>query len=183
MRNLIADLGAIAGQAQVLADPADLSAYTTDWMRRYTGTARCAVRPGSTSEVAAIVRTCANAGVPIVPQGGNTGLVGGSVPPAVQLGEAPVIISTLRLTGLEPVDLVAGEVIAGAGVTIERLHEHAAAAGLRYGVDLASRGSATVGGTIATNAGGIHTIRYGPTRAQVSAVRSEERRVGKECLE
>jgi FAD/FMN-containing dehydrogenase len=167
MRNLIADLAAISGQSHVLAEPDDLAGYTTDWMRRYVGVARCVVRPGSTEEVAEVVKICARVGVPMVPQGGNTGLVGGSVPASGPPGEAPVIVSTARLTTLESVDQVAAEVTAGAGVTIARLHDHAATAGLRYGVDLASRGSATVGGTIATNAGGIHTIRYGPTRAQV----------------
>ncbi len=170
MRNLITDLAAIAGQAHVLTEPAELAGYTTDWMRRYTGTARCVVRPGSTGEVAEVVRACARLGVPMVPQGGNTGLVGGSVPGGESRDEGPVIVSTGRLTALGPVDFAAAEVTAGAGVTIARLEARAAGAGLRYGVDLASRGSATVGGTIATNAGGIHTVRYGPTRAQVVGV-------------
>ncbi len=166
MRNLTADLAAIAGSAHVLTEPDVVAGYATDWTRRYRGRASCVVRPGSTAEVAGVLRVCAGLGVPVVPQGGNTGLVGGSVPDAAG-PQAPVILSTARLTDLEPVDVVAGQVVAGAGVTIARLDTHAAAAGLRYGIDLASRDSATVGGTIATNAGGIHTIRYGPTRAQV----------------
>lgn len=170
MRNLIADLTAIAGQAHVLTEPAEVAGYTTDWMRRYTGTARCVVRPGSTGEVAEVVGACARFGVPMVPQGGNTGLVGGSVPGGESRDEWPVIVSTGRLSDLGPVDLAAAEVTAGAGVTIARLEAHATEAGLRYGVDLASRGSATVGGTIATNAGGIYAVRFGPTRAQVVGV-------------
>ncbi len=166
MRNLISDLAAIAGPAHVLTAPDAMASYVTDWSRRYSGTAACVVRPGSAGEVADVVRTCARFGAAIIPQGGNTGLVGGSVPPA-GTEPLPVIISAARLTGLEDVDRVAAQVTAGAGVTIARLHRHAAGAGLRYGVDLASRDSATVGGTIATNAGGIHTVRYGPTRAQV----------------
>src|SRR5579862_4575175 len=109
MRNLVADLGAIVGPGQVLVEPEVVAGYTTDWTRRYAGRARCVVRPGSVDEVAAVVRACAGAGVPIVPQGGNTGLVGGSVPaglgPAQQrAGELPVILSSGRLTGLGVVD-------------------------------------------------------------------------------
>ncbi len=106
---------------------------------------------------------CARHGLPVVPQGGNTGLVGGGVPPA---GGA-VVLSARRLRRLDPVDTLARQVTAGAGVTIAELRAHAARAGLEYGVDLAARDSATVGGTIATNAGGIQTLRYGPTRAQL----------------
>jgi FAD/FMN-containing dehydrogenase len=99
-----------------------------------------------------------------VPQGGNTGLVGGGIP------MSGVLVSLGRLRRLDPVDTVAAQVTAGAGVTIAELRAHAASAGLEYGVDLAARDSATVGGTIATNAGGIQTIRYGHTRAQLLGV-------------
>ncbi len=170
MRNLLADLATIAGPANVLSDPELVAGYVTDWTRRYTGPASAVVRPGSTAELAAVVRACASNGVPIVPQGGNTSLVGGSVPMAEadqRSSAAPVIVSTRRLTELQPVDQLSASVIAGAGVTIAQLRDHAARAGYRYGVDLASRQSATVGGTIATNAGGIHTIRYGSTRTQL----------------
>jgi FAD/FMN-containing dehydrogenase len=186
MRELIADLRAVIGPAHVLADPDVVAGYATDWTRRYSGVAACVVRPASTAEVADVIRACAAHGAPIVPQGGNTGLVGGSVPsgesprsdsraagpPGSSTTAAlpPVILSTGRLTTLDPVDVRSGQVTAGAGVTIARLRAHAAAAGLSYGVDLASRDTATVGGTIATNAGGIRTIRYGPTRAQVASV-------------
>jgi FAD/FMN-containing dehydrogenase len=180
MQNLVADLAAIVGPGQVLVEPDVVAGYATDWTRRYVGRASCVVRPGSVEEVAEVVRACAAHGVAVVPQGGNTGLVAGSVPAAVPAaeqgpgeqrpGELPVILSSGRLTGLGVVDQGTASLVAGAGVTIAALHERAEAAGLRYGVDLASRGSATVGGTIATNAGGIHTVRYGPTRAQVLGV-------------
>ncbi|HUZ52456.1 MAG TPA: FAD-binding oxidoreductase [Streptosporangiaceae bacterium] len=170
MQKLLADLRAVTGPSHVLAEPDVVAGYATDWTRRYAGIASCVVSPGSTSEVADVIRACAAHGVPVIPQGGNTGLVGGSVPAAGPAGTAPVILSTRRLTGLEPVDAASGQVTAGAGVTIADLHRHAAAAGFRYGVDLASRDSATVGGTIATNAGGIHTIRYGPTRSQLAGI-------------
>jgi FAD/FMN-containing dehydrogenase len=173
MRELIADLRAVIGPAHVLAEPDVLAGYATDWTRRYSGVAACVARPASTAEVADVIRACAAHGAPIVPQGGNTSMVGGSVPSGRSAGSCappPVILSTGRLTRLDPINLRSGQVTAGAGVTIARLRAHVAAAGLSYGVDLASRDTATVGGTIATNAGGIHTIRYGPTRAQVVGV-------------
>ena len=123
------------------------------------------VRPGTVEEVAAVVRRCAETGTAIVPQGGNTGLVGGSVP----LG-GEVVLSLRRFTDLSAVDEVAAQVTAGAGVTLGALQAHAAAAGLAFGVDLAARDSATVGGMVATNAGGLHLLRYGPMRAQVVGV-------------
>jgi FAD/FMN-containing dehydrogenase len=169
MSSLEADLAATVGAEHVLTDPDLLDGYRWDWTRRYTGAARCVARPGSAQEVAGVLRCCADRGVPVVTQGGNTGLVGGSVPGAG--GKQPaVLLSTRRLRRLDPVDTLAAQVTAGAGVTLAELRAHAAAAGLEYGVDLAARDSATVGGTIATNAGGINTIRYGPTRAQLLGV-------------
>jgi FAD/FMN-containing dehydrogenase len=162
MNRLVTDLSAALGAAHVLTDPELVAGYTTDWTRRYAGTAECVVRPGTTAEVTDVVRVCARHQVPVVPQGGNTGLVGASVP-----AKGGVVLSTRRLRRLDPVDTLAGQVTAGAGVTIAELRAHAAAAGLEYGVSLASRESATVGGTIATNAGGVHTLRYGGTRAQL----------------
>jgi FAD/FMN-containing dehydrogenase len=163
------DLAGIVGSAHLLDSPDLLDGYTTDWTRRYHGPASCVARPGSTEEVAEVLRCCRAHGAAVIPQGGNTGLVGGSVPPAAA-GRDHVLLSLRRLDQLGPVDALAGQVNAGAGVTLASLRGHAAAAGLSYGVDLAARDSATVGGTIATNAGGIHTLRYGPTRAQVSGV-------------
>jgi len=163
MDALLAELTAVVGAEHVLTDPDVTAGYTTDWTRRFRGVARCVVRPGDTGEVAGALLACARHGQPVVPQGGNTGLVGGGVPPA---GGA-VVLSARRLRTLDPVDTLAAQVTAGAGVTISGLRAHAAAAGLEYGVDLAARDSATVGGTIATNAGGIQTLRYGPTRAQL----------------
>jgi FAD/FMN-containing dehydrogenase len=165
MDRLVTELAAAIGAGHVLTDPELTAGYTTDWSRRYRGTAHCVARPASTGQVAEVVRVCARHQVPIVPQGGNTGLVGASVP-----SRGGVVLSTRRLRRLDPVDTLAGQVTAGAGVTIAELRAHAAAAGLEYGVSLASRESATVGGTIATNAGGVHAIRYGGTRAQLAGL-------------
>lgn len=184
--SLAEELAEISGGAHVLTGAEVMAGYLTDWTRRYRGTASCVVRPGSADEVARVIRCCAARGIPVVPQGGNTSLVGGSVPPAEHgepaagprgtglreppEGGPPVVLSTRRLTALRPADRLAGEVTAGAGATIASVRQRAAAAGLEYGVDLAARDSATVGGTIATNAGGIHTIRYGPTRSQLLGI-------------
>lgn len=159
---LARELRTIVGDANVLTDPDLVAGYQTDWTGRFRGEARCVVRPGTTEEVAAVAGWCSRARVPLVPQGGNTGLVGGSVPRSRE-----VVLNLGRLDGMEPVDAIAGHVTAGAGVTLARLQEHVREAGLIYGVDLASRDSATVGGMVATNAGGLHVLRYGPTRAQV----------------
>jgi len=163
--SLARSLAAIVGPDHVLTEPDLLASYETDWTRRFSGRARLVVRPASTEEASAVMKACAAAEVSVIPQGGNTGLVGGSVPRG---GE--VVISLLRLDRLEPVDTVAGQVTAEAGVTIARLQDHVRDAGWLYPVDLASRDSATVGGTIATNAGGIRVLRYGPTRAQVAGI-------------
>jgi len=163
MDALLAELAVICGPEHVLTDPDVTAGYATDWTRRFRGRARCVIRPGHVDEVARALLACGRHGVPVVPQGGNTGLVGGGVP----AGENAVVLSARRLRRLDPVDALSGQVTAGAGVTIAELRAHAAGAGLEYGVDLAARDSATVGGTIATNAGGILTIRYGPTRAQL----------------
>jgi FAD/FMN-containing dehydrogenase len=155
----------IVGAAHVLVDADLRAAYETDWTRRFTGSARCVVRPADTAQVAAVVRACAAAGAPIAVQGGNTGLVGGGVP-----GGGEVLVSLTRLTELEPVDPIEAQLTVGAGVTLEKLQAHARAAGLDVGVDLAARSAATIGGMVATNAGGIRVLRYGSMRDQLTGV-------------
>ena len=162
---LVDALVAAVGPAHVLTE--DLLGYESDWSGRWSGTALAVVRPGTVEETAAAVRACLAAGVPMQPQGGNTGLVGGSTP---EPGVPAVVISTRRLTRLDPVDDVSGQVTAGAGVTLGDLHRHVAAAGWEYGVDLAARDSCTIGGNVATNAGGIRVIAHGMTRAQVVGI-------------
>jgi len=158
------------GSEHVLLD-ADLRAsHETDWTGRFTGTSRAVVRPATTNEVAAVLAVCCEARVPVVVQGGNTGLVGGSVPAAGPADCPPVVLLTTRLTELSPVSRASRQVTAGAGVTLAALTAHARAAGLDFGVDLAARDSATVGGMVATNAGGIRVIRHGSMREQVAGV-------------
>jgi FAD/FMN-containing dehydrogenase len=165
---LIAALEAAVGSEHVITSSADMEGYTTDWSRRFSGPAVAVVRPANTAEVASLVGICAEFCVPMLAQGGNTGLVGGSVPAAT--GTPPVIISLRRLNSLAPVDELSGQVTAGAGVLLGDVQRHARAAGWEYGVDLAARDSATIGGTVATNAGGIHVISQGMTRAQVTGI-------------
>lgn len=159
---LLAELRTAVGPDHVLTDPDLRSSYETDWTGRFTGAATCVVRPADTAQVRAVVLACAYAGVPVVTQGGNTGLVGGAVPAG---GE--VVLSLRRLTALGPVDEASAQVSAGAGVTLADLQSHVRAAGGDFGVDLAARDSATVGGLAATDAGGIRVLRYGSMRAQV----------------
>jgi FAD/FMN-containing dehydrogenase len=166
-QRLEAELVAVVGAAHVLSDADVRAPFEQDWTRRFGGPSLLVVRPGSTAEVAAVVKACTGAGVGIVPQGGNTGLVGGGVPGPPGAGDLPVVLSTARLSHLEPVDRVAAQVTAGAGVRLASLQAAAAEVELNFPVDLAARDSATVGGMIATNAGGLHVLRFGPMRAQV----------------
>lgn len=155
----------IVGPAHVLTDPDLVAPHLVDWTRRFVGSGSVVVRPGSVDEVAEIVAVCRREGIAIVPQGGNTGMVGGSVP---LHGE--VVVSLRRLDHVGDVDPIAQQVSAGAGATVEALQHAAAAAGLRYAVDFGGRGTATVGGSIATNAGGLNLIRYGGTREQLVGI-------------
>lgn len=169
--SLLAALADAVGTGHVLTDPDLTTGYTTDWTGRWGGPCLAVVRPETTEQVAAVVQACREHRAPIVVQGGNTGLVGGSTPPADPGPSGPpVLLSTKRLTRLDAVDDVAGQVTAGAGVTLGDLRRHVRAAGWEYGVDLAARDSATIGGTVATNAGGIRVIAYGMTRAQVVGI-------------
>jgi FAD/FMN-containing dehydrogenase len=153
------------GDRHLLEDPDVVSAYTTDWTGGFVGSSSAVVRPGSTGEVAEVIRACRRDGVALVPQGGNTGLVGGSVPLA---GE--VVLSTRRLVGIADADRDAGQLTAAAGETLAEVQRAAASIGWRYGVDLAARDSATIGGTVATNAGGLRVLRHGSTRRQLLGV-------------
>lgn len=163
---VVAALAEVVGPAHVLTDADVVRGYGTDWTGRFQGPVRAVVRPASTAEVAGVLRACGEAGAPVVVQGGNTGLVGGSVPAPGADAEA-VVLSTTRLAAVGPVDPVAGQVTAGAGATLADVQAAARAAGFTFPVDLAARDSATVGGMVATNAGGLTVLRYGAMRRQV----------------
>ena len=150
---------------RLLEDAQSCAGFGVDWTGRYRGDVLAVARPVSTAEVAEVLRFCNDAGIPVVPQGGNTGLVGGSVP-----NRPSLVLSTRGLRDLGPIDPVSKQVTVGAGVTLAELHAHARNAGLEYGVDLGARDSATIGGTVATNAGGIHVVSNGMTRQQIVGI-------------
>jgi FAD/FMN-containing dehydrogenase len=160
--SLTGSLAGIVGAEHVLTGDA-AAGYAVDWTGRFRGRAAAVVRPRDTAAVAAVLALCRDAGVPVVPQGGNTGLVGGGVP---LHGE--VVLSLARLSDLEPADQEASQVTAGAGVTLQRVAD--ADPDLDLGIQIASRESATVGGAVATNAGGVRVLRYGPMRAQLRGI-------------
>ncbi len=160
--SVIRSLSSIVGGRHVLTGDA-AAGFAVDWTGRFQGHAAAVVRPRDTAEVAAVLALCTDARVPVVPQGGNTGLVGGGVP---LHGE--VVLSLTRLDRMDPVDREASAVTAGAGVTLQRVAD--ADAELDLGIQIASRESATVGGAVATNAGGVRVLRFGPMRAQLRGI-------------
>jgi len=156
------------GPRWVTTDPDVVLRHVVDWTGGVGAHRAVVVRPGDHDEVAAVVRICAAAGRPVVAQGGNTGLVWGSVPPE----DGWVVLATDRLDGIEDLDPDAGQVSVGAGVTLGALADRLAGTGWRYGVDFGARDRATIGGTIATNAGGTGVFRHGDTRRQLLGIRA-----------
>ncbi|ABM15248.1 FAD-binding oxidoreductase [Mycolicibacterium vanbaalenii] len=159
---LIDRLAAIVGATQVSIDADVLEGRSVDHTGRYRGHASALVRPGSADEVAAVLRVCRDAGVNVTVQGGRTSLVAGTVPE-----HDDVLLSTERLRDVGEVDVVERRIRVGAGATLAEVQRAAAAAGLVFGVDLAARDSATVGGMASTNAGGLRTVCYGNMGEQV----------------
>ena len=161
---LNARLCAIVGAANVLEAEADMAPFLSDWRGRYHGRARAVVRPRDTAEVAAVVAACAQAGVAMVPQGGNTGLCGGATPLA---DGAAVVISLVRLNRIRALDADNDTLTVEAGCTLAAVQEAAQAAGRLFPLSLASEGSCRIGGNLSTNAGGVQVLRYGNTRELV----------------
>ncbi len=158
--SLIDALRAAVGDANVLTE-GDLSAWEQDWRKRTRGKARAVVRPASTAEVAAVVRACVQAGAPIVPQGGNTGLVVGGVPDA---SGREVVLSLTRMNRVRAIDADNLTMTVDAGCVLQNLQQAAEAAGLHFPLSLAAEGSCTIGGNLATNAGGTQVVRFGNAR-------------------
>ena len=162
MTALVDRLSAVVGSGYVSTDPDVLTSRCVDWTGRYRGTASALIRPGDAEEVAAVLATCRDGGVAVTVQGGRTSLVAGTVPE-----NGDVLLSTERLDRIGEIDTVERQVRVDAGVTLAALQRLASNAGLQFGVDLAARDSATIGGMAATNAGGLRTVRYGTMSAQV----------------
>lgn len=157
---LLNALSAVVGAPHVLHD-GDLSAYEVDWRKRFRGKALAVVRPASTDEVAAVVRLCAEHRVAVVPQGGNTGLVGGGVPDA---SGAQVVLHLGRMNRIRTIDPANLTMTVDAGCVLQALQEAAAGENLLFPLSLAAEGSCTIGGNLATNAGGTQVLRYGNAR-------------------
>src|SRR6185369_16617771 len=150
-----------------LVGDSDTASYLTDWRKQFSGKAVCVVRPGSTAEVAGVVRQCAQAGVAMVPQGGNTGLCGGSVP----AGPRPqIVLSLSRMNRIRELDALNNTVIAEAGCVLAEVQRAASDAGRLFALSLAAEGSCQIGGNLSTNAGGVNVLRYGNTRDQVLGI-------------
>ena len=157
---LLNDIVAVVGLDHCLTDPDLRASYEVDWTGRYRGITPAVIRPGSTEELAAVLALCHNARRPVVVQGGNTGMVGGGVPLAGEL-----VVSVSRIGNVQVVSNT--RLRAGAGTTLSRVQEAASSVNASFGVDTAARDSATVGGMIATNAGGMNVVRFGPMADQV----------------
>jgi FAD/FMN-containing dehydrogenase len=160
----VAEARALLGERGLTTDADRMDAWLTDWRGRYTGRALALASPASTAEVAALVKLCARHGVPIVPQGGNSGMAGGATPD--ETGTA-ILLSLRRMDAIRSLSPEAGQVVCDAGVILQTLHDAAEAAGLRFPLTLGGKGSATIGGLISTNAGGTQVLRHGTMRAQV----------------
>lgn len=154
----------LLGPRGLTTDRERMDTWLTDWRGRYCGRALALASPASTAEVAALVKLCAAHGVPIVPQGGNSGMAGGATPDAT--GTA-LLLSLRRMNAIRSLDADAGQVVCEAGLILQHLHDAADAAGLRFPLTLGGKGSATIGGLISTNAGGTQVLRHGTMRAQV----------------
>ena len=155
------------GDRAVIEDPHDLAPWLNDWRGRYHGRARAMLAPGSAAEVAAIVGMAHTASVALVPQGGNTSMVGGATPPA---DGSALILSTRRLNRIRSIDAAANLAVAEAGVVLADLHAAAIAVERRFPLTLGARGSATIGGLVSTNAGGTQVLRFGTMRALVAGI-------------
>lgn len=165
--SFVSDLIEVLGVDIVEADPEICRTFEIEWTGRFQGRAACVVRPRSLDDVVALVRWCREHHRPLVPQGGNTGLVGGSVPDAS--GEH-VLVSLKGLDRIREIDLVAGQVTVEAGVTLADLEAALRDSPWEFGVDLGARDSATLGGMTATNAGGLRVLRHGTMRANVVGI-------------
>jgi FAD/FMN-containing dehydrogenase len=157
-------LGEIVGARHVLTAPEDTKPYFTDWRRQYAGAGECVVRPASTAEVADVVALCLREQVAIVPQGGNTGLVGGSVPTG---GRREIVLSLGRMNRILALDALNDTITVQAGCVLAAVQRAAEEAGRLFPLSLAAEGSCQIGGNLSTNAGGVNVLRYGTARELV----------------
>lgn len=164
---IIEQLRAIVGDAGIVIDAADMAPYLTDWRGNYTGAAMAIVRPASTAEVAEVIKLCVATKTPMVPQGGNTGLVGGGIPD--NSGNA-IIVSLRRMNCIREVDLANSAMVVEAGCILQTIQDTARKHRQLFPLSLAAEGSCTIGGNLSTNAGGTAVLRYGNTRDLVLGI-------------
>ncbi|AYJ86196.1 FAD-binding oxidoreductase [Sphingomonas paeninsulae] len=167
INSIIAAAKELIGSRGVVEDANDIAPWLTDWRGRFHGKAAAILAPANTGEVAAIVALCAHHGVPLVPQGGNTSMVGGATPPA---DGSALILSLRRMNHIRALDPAANIAVAEAGVILSALHDAAVAQGRRFPLSLGAKGSATIGGLVSTNAGGTQVLRFGTMRSLVLGV-------------
>jgi len=160
-------LAGLLGPKGYTTDPDSMAPWLTDWRGKYIGHAAAMLSPASTEEVAAVVRLCAEEQVALVPQGGNSGMVGGATPDAT--GDQ-LLLSLRRMNRMRSIDTAARIAVADAGVILETFHQEALAHGLRFPLTLGGKGSATIGGLVSTNAGGTQVLRHGTMRALVAGI-------------
>lgn len=165
--NLIDRLADIVGPKGITTDPLEIAPWLADWRGRFQGASPAMVSPANADEVAAVVTLAAAAGVALVPQGGNTSMVGGATPPA---DGSALILSLRRMNRIRRLSAEDNIAVAEAGVILSNLHDAAAAAGRRFPLSLGSKGSATVGGLASTNAGGTQVLRFGTMRSLVTGL-------------
>lgn len=160
-------LAPVLGRKGIVTDPDAIAPWLIDWRRRFHGAAPAILAPGSTAEVAAVVAAAAQHRVPLVPQGGNSSMVGGATPPA---DGSALILSLRRMTAMRRVDAAAGLAVTEAGVILSDLHDAALAVDRRFPLTLGAKGNATIGGLVSTNAGGTQVLRFGSMRGLVAGV-------------
>jgi len=165
--SLLDKLAARLGPKGLTRDPAEMAPWLADWRDRYHGGAAALVAPATREEAAFIVSLCAEAGVALVPQGGNTGMCGGATPDG---SGSALLLSTRRLNRIREIDAAAGIAVCEAGVILANLHEAALAVGRRFPLSLGAKGSATIGGLVSTNAGGTQVLRFGTMRSLVLGI-------------
>ena len=159
--NLLDSIRAIVGDRGILTGRSDTAPYAEDWRRLYQGRTKAVIRPGTTEELAAVVRLCAASNTPIVPQGGNTSMVGGAVP---NEDGSELVLSTARLNRIRDLDPADMTLTIEAGVTLKAAQLAAAEQGCLLPLSISSEGTAQIGGVLAVNAGGNNTVRYGNAR-------------------
>jgi FAD/FMN-containing dehydrogenase len=160
-------LAALLGAKGYSSDPAEMEPWLVDWRGRYRGAAAAMLSPACTEEVAAVVRLCAEQRVPIVPQGGNSSMVGGATPDS---SAGALLLSLRRMNRIRSLDPTANLAVCEAGVVLASLHEAALAQGRRFPLTLGAKGSATIGGLVSTNAGGTQVLRFGTMRGLVQGI-------------